>query len=73
MSAKPEGVGQKEACIAGSTLICRLSSIGQDKQRVSAADYSTKDTFPASGTPGWLDGVARWFRVHLTRNDSQER
>ena len=64
-----ESVGQKKACIAGSTLICRLSSIRQDKQGVSAADYSTRDTFSASGTPGWLDGFEYISHETTARND----
>ena len=42
--------------MAGLHLKCRLSDTSQDKNGVSAADYSTRDSFSASATPGWLDG-----------------
>ena len=67
---KFENGGQKEACMAGSTLICRLSSTGQDKHGVSAADYSIRDTFSASGTPGWLNDFE--YISHETKARSDE-
>ena len=70
MSAeKLESVGHREACITGSTLICRLSSTGQDNRGVSAADYSTRDSFSATGTLGWLDGFEYISHETTARSD----